>query len=70
MQHDPKKNIEARLTFMRPTGTVEVEMFETPAEAKAWIERRVRQLNDQGVATDAMHLRREVSQIPSAGGVA
>jgi hypothetical protein len=61
-----QRNIEARLTFMRETGTVEVEMFDTVRDAKAWIARRLRQLDAEGFATDAMHIRREVSLLAKA----
>jgi hypothetical protein len=51
---------------MRETGTVEVEMFDTVRDAKAWIARRLRQLDAEGFATDAMHIRREVSLLSKA----
>lgn len=66
MKIDPNKRIEARLTFFRPTGTVEVEHFESDKEAKAWIARRCRQLDREGFATDRDHIKREVSVLPVA----
>ncbi len=67
MKYDKNKRIEARLTFFRPTGTVEVEHFESEKDAKAWIARRCRQLDRDGFATDRDHLKREVSVLPGEG---
>jgi hypothetical protein len=57
---DTNQPIEARLTFYRPTGTVETELFDTEADAKAWIRRRVRQLDAEGFSVSPDDLKREV----------
>lgn len=57
---DTNQPWEARLTFMRPTGTVETELFDTAADAEAWIRRRFRQLDAEGFATTDGYVRREL----------
>lgn len=41
-------------------------MCHTEAEAKAWIARRLRQLDAEGVATDRDSLKREITLPPAA----
>jgi hypothetical protein len=66
---DEGKPIEARLTFMRETGTVETGVFNTVKEAKNWVRRRLRQLDAQGVATSREYVKREVfERLPIDGG--
>lgn len=57
---DTNQPWEARLTFMRPIGIVETELFDTAADAEAWIRRRLRQLDAEGFATTDGYIRREV----------
>lgn len=53
--------VEARMTFFRPTGTVEVEMFDSVSEAKAWMRRRKRQLDREGFDTSSDCVKCEAS---------
>jgi hypothetical protein len=68
---DTNRPIEARLTFMVETGTVETEVFDSVKEAKNWIRRRLCQLNSEGVETSRRYVNCEVfERLPAEGGEA